>query len=307
MIKVRIITGFLGAGKTTFINSILRSNPGCRYGIIENEFGKENIDSKLLIKTESPVVEMTNGCICCSINEDLYEALNYFYARRNEIDELIIEATGVADPAGIAEPFLINGNVKKAFSLASVVCLVDTEQIEDRLVDTKEAISQITFSNIILLNKVELVSESYKIEMMHKLQGLNPLAKVFSLSKNENFTFPNANFTNDFRPIKVLQSDEQHSGIKSITVVIDKTFNIHELHFRFIQFMLFQSKDLYRMKALVYDESYDSYIIQSVGTRVSIDKVDIPDLSTYASKFVFIGKNLKKEGFEKMLEKYVTN
>jgi G3E family GTPase len=89
MIGVKIVTGFLGAGKTTFINALIKANPEVRYGIIENEFGQENIDSKLLLKSQLPIIEMTNGCICCSINDELYDALNLFYEKRDEFDELM--------------------------------------------------------------------------------------------------------------------------------------------------------------------------------------------------------------------------
>ncbi len=305
MIHVKIITGFLGAGKTTFINQMMQANPNIRFGIIENEFGKENIDSKLLLRSQAPMVEMTNGCICCSINEELYEALNLFYEKRDEFDVLIIEATGIADPSSVAEPFLINDNVKKAFVLDQVICLVDSEQIEDRIEDAKEAIQQISFSNIILLNKIDLVSQAYLNDLTTKMASLNPLAKILPFDRNVAFEIPSTNFITDFTPQKLAKTENRHCNFKSITIAIDKPFNINELHFRMIQFMLFQSKDVYRMKAIVYDEDYNAYILQSVGSRVSIDQIEVPPLSTFVSKFVFIGKDIVREGFEKMLMKYV--
>ena len=305
LIHVKIITGFLGAGKTTFINHYMKSKPDTRFGIIENEFGKENIDSKLLVKTEMPVMEMTNGCICCSINEELYDALNYFYEKREEFDELIIEATGIADPASVAEPFLIHEGVKKAFVLDAVICLIDCENIEDRLADTKEAIQQIAFSNIILLNKTELVSDHYVVSLKEQLQRINSLAEIHIFDRTSDLVIPESSYTSDFKPAKLDNAEEKHSAIKSITIAIDQPFQIQELHFRLIQFMLFQAKDVYRMKAIVYDENDEPYILQSVGSRVSIDKIPMPELSTYVSKFVFIGKNLQREVFEKLLGKYV--
>lgn len=283
----------------------MKSKPDTRFGIIENEFGKENIDSKLLVKTELPVVEMTNGCICCSINEELYDALNYFYEKREEFDELIIEATGIADPSSVAEPFLIHEGVKKAFVLDAVICIIDCENIEDRLADTKEAIQQIAFSNIILLNKTELVSDHYPEQLKNQLQLINSLAGIYTFDRSAEFIPPDTRYTSDFKPAKYDASEEKHAAIKSITIAIGQPFQIQELHFRLIQFMLFQAKDVFRMKAIVYDENDEPHIIQSVGSRVSIDKIPMPELSTYVSKFVFIGKNLQREVFEKLLGKYV--
>jgi G3E family GTPase len=304
MIGVKIVTGFLGAGKTTFINALIKANPEVRYGIIENEFGQENIDSKLLLKSQLPIIEMTNGCICCSINDELYDALNLFYEKRDEFDELIIEATGIADPASIAEPFIINENVKRAFELQQIICLVDAEQIEDRLEDTKEAIQQIAFSNLILINKVDLIAGNYLVILKNALQEITPLAHIQDFNQNGPLSLPKVNFTSDFMPKAIERSNEKHTNFKSITISIDKSFQIHELHFRLIQFMLFQSKEIYRMKAIVYDEHYDAYIIQSVGKRVSIEKIDVPSLSNYVSKFVFIGKDIIREGLERMLLKF---
>ena len=304
MIHVKIITGFLGAGKTTYINHYMRSRPNVRFGIIENEFGKENIDSKLLVKTEMPVVEMTNGCICCSINEELYDALNLFYEKRDDFDELIIEATGIADPSSVAEPFLIHEGVKKAFVLDAVICIVDAENIGDRLEDTSEAIRQIAFSNVIFINKSDLVAHEYLKSLQTKLNQLNPIAKVHVFHKSAIPDLDATTYTKDFKPTIFPEGEMLHSGIKSMTIAIDKTFSVMDLHFRMIQFMLFQAKEVYRMKAIVFDEEYEAYILQSVGSRVSLDKIAVPENSDYVSKFVFIGKNLERSTFEKLLDKF---
>jgi len=141
---VTILTGFLGSGKTTFLNHLLEQNPSKRYAIIENEYGQESIDSELILRAEDGIMELNNGCLCCTLNENLYEILNTLYQRREEYDELIIEATGVADPRGLADPFLNNYSIKKQFPLNRIICLVDAEQVEDQLRTTEEAIHQIT-------------------------------------------------------------------------------------------------------------------------------------------------------------------
>ena len=108
---VTILTGFLGSGKTTFLNDLLQRNPNKKYAIIENEYGKESIDSELILRAEDGIVELNNGCLCCTLNENLYDILNTLHQRREEYDEVIIEATGVADPRGLADPFLNNYSI----------------------------------------------------------------------------------------------------------------------------------------------------------------------------------------------------
>ena len=115
-IPVTILTGFLGAGKTTYLNHLLKSNAGIRYAVIENEFGQEGIDNELIIRPDDTIVELNNGCLCCTLNDNLYDIINELYERRDEIDEIIIEATGVADPTGLAEPFIAHPMIKKHFS-----------------------------------------------------------------------------------------------------------------------------------------------------------------------------------------------
>ena len=119
--KTTILTGFLGAGKTTYLNHLIRSNPNIRYAIIENEFGEESIDGDLIIRSSDNIVELNNGCLCCSLNENLYDLLSDLHSRKDDFDELIIEATGIADPANIAEPFIIHPAVKNTFKLVNFV------------------------------------------------------------------------------------------------------------------------------------------------------------------------------------------
>jgi len=148
-IPVTIITGFLGAGKTTFLNHLLQENTDSRYAIIENEFGAQGIDNELVLRPDETIVELNNGCLCCTLNENLYDILNELFDRRSEFDEINIEATGVADPTGLAEPFIAHPLIKKHFPLKAIICLVDAEQVEDQLKETEEAINQITFSDIL--------------------------------------------------------------------------------------------------------------------------------------------------------------
>ena len=136
-IPVTILSGFLGAGKTTFLNYLLQENKGIRYAIIENEFGEQGIDNELVLRPDETIVELNSGCLCCTLNDNLYDILNELHERRSEFDEIIIEATGVADPAGLAQPFIVHPLIKKHFPLRGIICLIDSEQVEDHLKETK--------------------------------------------------------------------------------------------------------------------------------------------------------------------------
>lgn len=183
---VTILTGFLGAGKTTFLNHLIQQNPDTRYAIIENEYGERSIDSELIFRPEDGIVELNNGCLCCTLNDNLYDILNDLFDRRDEFDEIIIEATGVADPAGLAEPFLTHPLVKERFPFMATICIIDTELVEELIEETEEALNQITFSEILLLSKIDLISGAYAQEVKEKMQKLNPLAKIF-LGHKEGF------------------------------------------------------------------------------------------------------------------------
>ncbi len=325
-----ILTGFLGAGKTTFLNYLLKSNPETKYAIIENEYGERSIDSELIIRGEDEIVELNNGCLCCTLNDNLYDILNTLFDRRNEYDEIIIEATGVANPVGLAEPFIVHPLIKKQFPLTSIICLVDAEQIENHLKETEEAISQITFSDVLLINKTDLVNEDYLNGLKARLQALNPLAKIVFGNKDD---FPQIDpgvhnpLFNDMHykshidereegeeesfPFNKPHAHQPHEHTKEIvshTFVFDQPFKYQTLHHRLMVYLILQSKGLYRMKGLVWlEESDRKHVIQSVGKRLSVEeKEPWKPHENRMSTIVFIGKNIQREGLEKLLNRCMT-
>jgi len=326
---VTIITGFLGAGKTTYLNHLISQDSGIRYAIIENEFGEQGIDSELILRPDDTIVELNNGCLCCTLNDNLYDILNELFDRRDDYDEIIIEATGVADPTGLAQPFITHPMIKKQFPLKGIICLVDAELIEDHIKETEEAIKQITFSDMLLLNKTDLVSESYLTELRGKMEQLNPLAKIV-LGNKDNFptvdlTQQNKRleelFTKNKKPIEIIQVEQSflmqkpHSHhhhhhteeINSQTFIIDKPLNKAALNSHLFVYLTFQAKDLYRLKGLVWiDGSEDQHLIQSVGKRVNLnEKRRWEEGEHKQSVLVFIGKNLQRSGLEKLLNRCV--
>lgn len=300
-----IITGFLGSGKTTFLNHILTKNKDTRYAIIENEYGKKSIDSDLIMRSGDDIVELNNGCLCCTLNESLYEILNQLYNRRDQYDELIIEATGVADPRGLAAPFLTYPNIKKQFPLTRIICLVDAALIEEHLANTEEAIHQITFSDVILINKVDLVDADKLDVLTAKMQELNPLATIVHGSENE---FPEIDAQKDLEELLVQQSLTPHhkhtEGLKSFTFTFDEPFDYQKLHFRLLTFLMFQSKGLYRIKGIIsVTNSDEKYKLQSVGKQVVIDPHrKATDPNDTQSTIVVIGKDFTREGLMRVFQ-----
>ncbi|MEM9985045.1 MAG: GTP-binding protein [Bacteroidota bacterium] len=324
---VTILTGFLGAGKTTFLNHLMQQNQGTRYAIIENEFGEQGIDGELVIRPEETIVEMNNGCLCCTLNDNLYDILNDLFERRDEFDEIIIEATGVADPTGLAEPFVAHPLVKQHFPIKGVICLVDAEQIETHLVETEEAKNQVAYSDVLLINKTDLVTPEYPEELAHKLRQKNPLASIVFGHKG---AFPPIELNPERSPLDDLfkHTHDHHDhgekeqqfpiskphhhhhhhhteDIVSQTFHFDQPFNYQMLDHHLLVYLMFQSAGLYRMKGLVWLEgSDDRYVVQSVGKRLDIDKRDAwPVGEKRRSVMVFIGKNLQRKGLENLLNR----
>lgn len=328
--EVTILTGFLGAGKTTVLNAVIAKKKDTRFAIIENEIGEESIDAGLILKGEDDIIELNNGCLCCSLNDNLYDLLNSLWERRDSWDHLIIEATGIADPANIAQPFLTSDQVKRAYDLKRVICIVDAELIEDQLKDHAEAIKQIAFSDIILLNKVEKVSAAYVMELQAVLKAINPFAEIlvaagqdfqirqlFARERFANFysnpkvaatpkgIFSLSNTDADQRPLMASATSHnrhEHSDIETILLKYKESMNAQELEHRMMVFLILQSANVYRIKGIIYSHEFESrLVLQTVGKSLSITVGEtwLPD-EIRESKIVIIGKELKLYGFDKM-------
>lgn len=322
--KVNILTGFLGAGKTTFLNAVLAARKDTRFAIIENEFGAEGIDNELVINPNDELIEMNNGCLCCTLNDNLYDILTALHERRDEFDELIIESTGIADPVGIAEPFLTHPALVRHFPLQRVICLVDAALIEQQLLETEEAIKQIAFSEVILINKCDAVSAEYLAELKEKLQKITPLATIFEGSKDHynveeifsverNVVLEADNFPENEISLPKKHAHHhhhhKHGEITSLSFRFTEIFDIQRLRVRLYQFLFLQSQGLYRMKGVFFAENSPNKIIfQSVGSKLSVEEGrEWQEGEEKVSRIVFIGKNLGKEGYEKMLLQCLKN
>jgi G3E family GTPase len=180
-IPVTILTGFLGSGKTTLLNHILREQHGHRIAVIENEFGEAGVDNELLVQdAEEQIVEMNNGCICCTVRGDLVRILGELASRHRTrpFERVIIETTGLADPAPVAQTFFVESAVQDRYRLDSIVTVVDARHGPDQLTQHHEAQEQVGFADRILVSKTDLVSEQAVISLFQRLRGINPRAPV---------------------------------------------------------------------------------------------------------------------------------
>jgi G3E family GTPase len=175
---VIILTGFLGAGKTTLLNRILTADHGRRIAVIVNEFGEVGVDHHLLLASDQEVVQMNNGCICCTVRGDLVRALFQLLEHRAAFDTVVIETTGLAEPAPVAQTLYVDEAIRREFTLAGVVTVVDAKHIAGQIDASEEAREQISFADLLLLNKTDLSTPQELDELEQKISGLNAIAKI---------------------------------------------------------------------------------------------------------------------------------
>jgi G3E family GTPase len=177
-IPVTVLTGYLGAGKTTLLNRILSEPHGKKYAVIVNEFGEIGIDNDLVVNADEEVFEMNNGCICCTVRGDLVRIIDGLMRRKGKFDAIIVETTGLADPAPVAQTFFMDEQVGAKTRLDAVVTVADARWLRDRLKDAPEAKNQIAFADVILLNKTDLVTNDELEDVEARIRGINPYAKL---------------------------------------------------------------------------------------------------------------------------------
>jgi len=309
-------SGFLGSGKTTLLNRIINdSTHGMKFAVIENEFGAIGVDEKILPeKVDEEIIEVLNGCICCTVRGDLVEALKRLHKRVSKFDGVIIETTGLADPAPVVQTFFIDDAVKKWYNLDSVITVTDANVILDRLAEEKpegaenESVEQVCFADKILLNKIDLADETKLAKIEEELRKLNPTAPILRCRHGEvppkellNIQAFDLQRVLDFDP-EFLHEDQEHqhdSSVTSISCRIKGNLNYEMLSSWIDRLISEDGANLYRYKGILSIKGIEEkFVFQGVGMlfngNVSDHKWTVPE-SERENIFVFIGKNLDHE------------
>lgn len=317
MIPVTILTGFLGAGKTTLLNRILSENHNHRIAVIENEFGKENVDSDLLVQSNAEqIVSMSNGCVCCTIRGDLSRVLTDLRHKKERgelnFDYVVIETTGVANPGPVAQTFFMDDAVAAFFRLDGVVTVVDAKHGGQTLTEEPAARDQVGFADRILVSKGDLVEEKDLELLESRLRQMNARAPIQRVNMGKcpvevvlDISGFNMNDVLDVDPTFFTDSHHHHhhrDDIHSFVYETDKPFDPMKLERYIMSLTSVYGEDLLRYKGILYMTGTDRKVIfQGVHMLAGSDLLEPwGDVKPY-SRMIFIGRNLPEDAIRRGL------
>lgn len=307
-IPVTIVTGFLGSGKTTLLNRVLSEHHGHRFAVIVNEIGKIGIDSALIVNVEEEVMEMTNGCLCCTVREDLLVALKKLLQSRKKgearFEGLLIETTGLANPGPIIQTFFLDETIQASYELDGIVTVVDAYHIQQHFEKGMEAEEQVAFADLIILNKQDLVTTSQLEEVKYQMQSLNPTAQIVSTVNSEidfGLLFGIQTFrTRDTLDIRPHLPKDHLMGVQAFVLREERPIDMVKLNHWMTAVVSELGEYLYRYKGIIAAQGMDRRVVfQGVHTLFAAS-YDRPwkQEEERKSEVVFIGKGLNKAWFE---------
>ncbi len=307
-IPATILTGFLGAGKTTLLNYILKQQNTYKFGVIVNEVGEIGIDGQLVENASEEMIQLNNGCVCCTVRKDLVKGVQRLI-QRGGFDYLLVETTGIADPAPVAQTFLNIPQLTKYVRLDSIITVVDTEQIARQMKETETAREQIAMADFVLLNKIDLVDEAGLKATEDLIRDLNPHAEIFR-TDHSSVNLAQLLDMNAFDVDRKLAADPRfldelehrhHSDIASMAFKFDRPFIIERFE-RFVQELSSKEK-VYRSKGIISIEGNPRRaVFHGVNNRFTIfwDRL-WEKAENRESQLVFIGKGLRRDQVEQSL------
>ncbi len=313
-IPVTILTGYLGAGKTTLLNRILTDNRGEKVAVIVNEFGDIGIDSQLVMNADEEILEMNNGCICCTVRGDLIRLVSSLFERQAKFDRLVIETTGLADPAPVLQSFLVDEIMRSQTELDAVITVVDAKHLWEYW-DSSEAQEQIAFADIILLNKIDLVSIDRVEVVAQQIRATNPFAKIYHTQNCElpldailgvkAFDLKNALAID---PGFLGEADHTHDRtIAAISILESGVVDSNKLTTWLDRLVQAQGKNIFRLKGILnVDDEDRRFVLQ--GVHMLLEGRPGRPWQPYEQRqnqMVFIGRDLPEttltEGFRSCL------
>ncbi|MGE3143180.1 MAG: GTP-binding protein [Hyphomonadaceae bacterium] len=333
-IPVTVLTGYLGAGKTTLLNRILSEQHGKKYAVIVNEFGEIGIDNDLIVDADEEVFEMNNGCVCCTVRGDLIRIIEGLMKRKGRFDAIIVETTGLAQPAPVAQTFFVDADVKAKTALDAIVTVVDAKHVLHRLADAPEAQEQIAFADVILLNKTDLVTPEEVAAVERRIRAINPTARLHRTERSaipldrvlgqgafdlDRITELDPHFLPDHECDDACDHHHDHdhhdhdhhhahdhdnhiaeSGVSSVSVKSEAPLDPQKILPWLSQFTQERGPDILRLKGiLAFPNEPKRFVVQGVHMILEGDtQRDWKEGEPRVSRLVFIGRNLDKAALE---------